>query len=115
MIAEINRKIDSEQPHASSAELKTRLCAFARETGFDSCRVAKCVPPPHADEFGKWLRQGAAGEMNYMERGEEKRRDPQKVLPGARSIVVLAFNYFKGKKISADTVAPIWPPGRTMC
>jgi epoxyqueuosine reductase len=30
-----------------------------------------------------------------MERGEEKRCDPQKVLAGARSIVVLALNYFQ--------------------
>jgi epoxyqueuosine reductase len=36
--------------------------------------------------------------MNYMERGEEKRCDPEKVLPGARSIIVLALNYFQGKE-----------------
>ncbi len=41
--------------------------------------------------------------MNYMERGEEKRCDPQKVLPGAKSIVVLALNYFQG---NAQTDAP---------
>jgi len=32
--------------------------------------------------------------MGYMQRGEEKRRDPKKILPGAKSIVVLAMNYF---------------------
>jgi epoxyqueuosine reductase len=37
--------------------------------------------------------------MNYMARGEEKRCDPQKVLPGARSIVVLALNYFQGEEV----------------
>jgi epoxyqueuosine reductase len=31
-----------------------------------------------------------------MERGEEKRCDPHMVLPGAKSIVVLAMNYFQG-------------------
>jgi epoxyqueuosine reductase len=34
--------------------------------------------------------------MNYMQRGEEKRCDPQKVLSGARSVIVLALNYFQG-------------------
>ena len=82
---------------AAGDEVKARLVAFAREIGFDSCRVAQCAPPRHADEFGNWLREGAAGEMKYMERAEEKRRDPQQVLPGARSIIVLALNYFQGQ------------------
>jgi len=80
----------------SKAELKEQLIAFARELGFDSCRVAACAPPTHANEFHNWLRDRAAGEMSYMERGEEKRRDPQKVLPGARSIIMLALNYWQG-------------------
>lgn len=77
-------------------ELKRQLVEFGREVGFDSCRVATCAPPPHANEFRDWLRDGAAGEMGYMSRGEEKRCDPEKILPGARSIVVLALNYFQG-------------------
>jgi len=80
----------------SPAELKTRLGSFAREIGFDSCRVAACVSTPHANEFRNWLGEGGHGEMSYMERGEEKRCDPQMVLPGARSIIVLAINYFQG-------------------
>src|SRR5215470_7740421 len=78
----------------SAAELKVRLVSFAREIGFDSCRVAACNAPEHASDFRDWLRDGAHGEMNYMQRGEEKRCDPEKVLPGAQSIVVLALNYF---------------------
>lgn len=77
-------------------ELKTRIVDLAREIGFDSCRVAACNPPAHADEFGDWLSEGAHGEMNYMARGEEKRRDPQKILSGAKSVIVLALNYFQG-------------------
>jgi epoxyqueuosine reductase len=80
----------------SAAELKARLISFAREIGFDSCRVAACKPPAHAMEFREWLRESAHGEMNYMQRGEEKRCDPQNVLAGAKSIVVFALNYFQG-------------------
>ncbi|HWN65509.1 MAG TPA: tRNA epoxyqueuosine(34) reductase QueG [Candidatus Binatus sp.] len=78
-------------------ELKKDLIAYARELGFDSCRIAACAAPGHASEFRTWLREGAAGEMSYMEHGEEKRCDPQKVLPGARSIVVVALNYWQGE------------------
>jgi epoxyqueuosine reductase len=82
----------------SQAELKAQLVSFAREIGFDSCRIASCGEPAHATKFREWLRDGAHGEMNYMERGEEKRCDPQKVLHGARSMVVLALNYFQGEQ-----------------
>ena len=87
----------------STTELKAQLISFARQIGFDSCRIAACDTPAHATEFRQWLREGAHGEMNYMQRGEEKRCDPQKVLPGAKSIVVLALNYFQGDaKFSAS-------------
>ncbi|PYK46519.1 MAG: tRNA epoxyqueuosine(34) reductase QueG [Verrucomicrobia bacterium] len=82
----------------SAAELKVRLISFAREIGFDSCRIAACKAPPHAMEFREWLGESAHGEMNYMQRGEEKRCDPQKVLAGAKSIVVFAQNYFQGNE-----------------
>ena len=80
----------------SAEELKRGLASFAQQIGFDLCRVARCSEPVHSTEFRAWLREGAHGEMHYMERGEEKRCDPQKVLPGARSMVVLALNYFQG-------------------
>ncbi len=80
------------------AELKAQLVSYAQQIGFDSCRIAVCRTPAHATEFRDWLREGEHGEMNYMKRGEEKRCDPLKVLPGARSIVVLALNYFQGEQ-----------------
>ena len=87
------------------AASKARLVDFAREIGFDSCRVASCSPPAHTEEFGNWLSQGAHGEMEYMARGEEKRRDPQRILPGARSIVILALNYFQGTEVRRSETA----------
>jgi epoxyqueuosine reductase len=74
--------------------VKSQLLELADKLGFDSCRIALCAPPVHVAEFDQWLQEGAAGEMNYMTRGAEKRRDPEKVLVGARSIIILAINYF---------------------
>jgi epoxyqueuosine reductase len=91
----------------SSDELKKELIERAQELGFDSCRIAACAAPPHVEEFRNWLQDGAAGEMTYMKRGEEKRSDPQKVLPGARSVLVLALNYWQGGRIAANTAASI--------
>ena len=93
----------------SATRLKELLVSFASEIGFDSCRITACNAPAHAHEFREWLRDGAHGEMIYMARGEEKRCEPETVLPGARSIIVLALNYFQGKKphrpVAAGTIA----------
>lgn len=80
----------------SAVELKQKVLDRARALGFDSCRIARMRRPRHEDQFRSWLREGAAGEMDWMARTEEKRCDPQQVLPGARSIIVLAFNYWQG-------------------
>jgi len=82
----------------SRVGLKARLISYAQQIGFDSCRIAACAAPTYGTEFRAWLREGAHGEMNYMQRGDEKRCDPQKVLSGAKSIVVLALNYFQGEE-----------------
>jgi epoxyqueuosine reductase len=79
----------------SAFDPKIRILDLAHQVGFDSCRVAACEPPAHANEFKSWLEKGAHGEMQYLSRGQEKRSDPQNILPGAKSIIVLALNYFQ--------------------
>lgn len=76
--------------------LKAALAEFARSLGFALVRVAGAVAPPHAEAFRQWLAAGHAGEMAWMERNADRRTDPQLVLPGAKSIVVLAMNYHQG-------------------
>jgi epoxyqueuosine reductase len=78
------------------AEIKAALIERARALGFDACRVAPCAEPPHAPEFSQWLEAGHAGEMTWLERNKERRMDPQQVLPGARSVIVLGMNYWQG-------------------
>ncbi|MEY2572626.1 MAG: epoxyqueuosine reductase, partial [Verrucomicrobiota bacterium] len=81
---------------AVSSNPRDKLVARATELGFDSCRIAKATAPRHAAEFRAWLEQGAAGEMQWMERAAEKRCDLQRALPGARSVVAVALNYWQG-------------------
>ena len=81
----------------SPTEIKAGLRRFAAEIGFDDCRVARADEPRHAGEFREWLEAGSAADMDWIARGAEKRCDPQKVLPGARSVVALAMNYWQGE------------------
>ena len=71
------------------------------------CRVARCGAPPHAASFSQWLDAGMAGGMTpWLERGEQKRADPQLVLPGARSVVILALDYWQGPRPTPPSTAP---------
>jgi len=67
----------------------------ALELGFDACRFTSADPPDSAPRLQEWLGQGAHGEMAYLARTSHKRVDPDRVLPGARSILVLAASYHR--------------------
>jgi epoxyqueuosine reductase len=89
---------DSVRNDVTAADIRSAVVTLAAKLGFDSCRIARCEQPRHTAEFTKWLRNGAAGEMHWIERSEEKRRDPQMVLAGARSVIVFALNYWQGEQ-----------------
>ena len=68
-----------------------------------SCGISKSGFLSHeADRFESWLKNNYHGKMSYMERNFDKRLDPTKLVPGAKSIISLTFNYFPPKKIFDD-------------
>src|ERR1039458_3679205 len=73
--------------------MKEKIRQRARELGFDDCRFTTAAAPSSADKFHDWLAEKRHGEMVWLERTASRRTDPQKVLPGARSIIMLAANY----------------------
>jgi epoxyqueuosine reductase len=69
--------------------------AKAHELGFLACGVARAgFLAEEAPRLEQWLRQGKQGTMAYMERHFDLRLDPTKLVPGARSVISLAYNYF---------------------
>jgi epoxyqueuosine reductase len=82
--------------NGSNESLRENVVNLAHKLGFDLCRFARADAAEHESEFRDWIRSGAAGEMNYLPRSEERRCDPKLVLPGAKSVIVLALNYFQG-------------------
>jgi len=61
--------------------------------GFDLVGIASAGPPAGFALFERWLAEGRHGEMSYLARNVERRADPQRLLPGAKSVVVVACNY----------------------
>ena len=70
--------------------------ARARELGFDLCGIAPATGMAELARIHDWIGRGHAGEMRYLERSAEMRADLTRFLPGARSVIVTATNYFTG-------------------
>jgi epoxyqueuosine reductase len=73
--------------------MKTAIQQRALELGFDDCRFTAAAAPASAGHFQKWIAEKQFGEMSWLERNSAKRLDPQKVLPGAKSVICLAASY----------------------
>lgn len=84
----------------SPERLSERIRARALEMGFDTVGIAPAGPSTHADAYRRWTEAGYAGEMEYLTRPDAalKRADPARVVPGARSAVVVTRNYFPGEE-----------------
>ena len=73
--------------------LEQRIKAQAHGLGFDLVGITTTGPAATAGTFEQWLRDGHAGEMHYLGRGAEKRRDTRRPIDGARSAVVVGLDY----------------------
>lgn len=82
------------EKHEKLAVLKS----FAESLGFDGFGVAGPQPGLAGQRFGEWLDADYAGEMAYMKRGEAKRKNPDLVLEGVKSILCFRTNYFTMEK-----------------
>jgi epoxyqueuosine reductase len=84
-----------------SATIKQR----ALELGLDACGITSADPARYAAFFQQWSADGKAGEMQWLARDPERRSDPGKVLPGARSIIVAGLNYWQAQPAGRGRIA----------
>lgn len=72
-----------------------KIKARGRELGFSAVGIVPAATlEREARLLENWLRAGMHGEMAYMERNFDLRIDPEKLLPGTKSIVSVIANYF---------------------
>ena len=78
----------------------------AQRLGFSHCGFSKAdFLEDEAPRLERWLNEKKHGEMAYMANHFDLRTDPSKLVPGAKSVISLSFNYFTEKK-QTDTSAP---------
>jgi epoxyqueuosine reductase len=74
-------------------DLTDDLKQRALEEGFDLVGVAASGRARSAQSLERWLTLDMHGEMAYMARTRAIRTDPEKLLPGCRSVVAVAMSY----------------------
>jgi len=75
----------------------------AEALGFSLCGVAPLKRFPEHAAIDEWLRRGYGGAMKYL--ADPKRREPERVMQGARSVIVCALNYNTEHRYSNEAAA----------
>ena len=74
---------------------------LAKQLGFMYCGISKAEQlQQEARHLEEWLNRGMHGKMQYMENHFDMRIDPRILVPGAKSVVSLLFNYHNPDKQS---------------
>lgn len=72
----------------------TLIKKLAIELGFSFCGISKAeFLKDEADHLETWLKRGYQGKMSYLENHFDKRLDPTLLVPGAKSVISLIYNY----------------------
>jgi epoxyqueuosine reductase len=74
--------------------LEEAIRARARELGFLACGITHPGPSVYSEHLDEWLARGYAGTMRYLHRQAARRKEPQRIAPEARAVVVVLDNYY---------------------
>lgn len=92
----MHREYFQSQVHSSAAmDRSTLVKQLSARHGFFFCGISKAEKLENeARQLEQWLNQNLHGKMAYMSNYFDLRTDPRLLVPGARSVISLAFNYF---------------------
>ncbi len=86
--------------------LTRRISERALAEGFQKVGIVRAEAlAEESARLADWLSLGLHGEMGWMARDTHRRTDPREILPGARSVVSVALNYFTPHEHARDPEA----------
>jgi len=77
----------------STLSVSGLIKAQAYGLGFDLVGITSLAPAESARAFEEWISQGYAGDMDYLARGAEKRRDSRLPFAGTTHAIVVGLDY----------------------
>jgi epoxyqueuosine reductase len=88
--------------HPAPERLTKEILELAARHDFDLAAVAPVERLPAALRLEEWIGRGMHGSMEWMARNVERRADPSRLLPGARSVLIVAMSYWTGDEAAHD-------------
>jgi epoxyqueuosine reductase len=74
---------------------------IASDLGFSFCGISRAeFLEEEAPRLADWLKNGYSGRMTYLENHFDKRLDPTLLVPGAKSVISLLYNYYPEKDLA---------------
>jgi len=108
-------QVPTRSPASSpvASNLKATLKAEAMRLGFVLAGVAPAVTPPHLETYHRWLDADQQAGMTYLNSPRHRlgRAHPENILPGCRSLFVVALPYPNPARYTPPPVAS-GPRGR---
>jgi len=87
----------------SNSEIKELLREEVKRLGFEAFGVAAVEAPLRREYFERWIAEGQHGNMTWMERNNDRRLAPERLLaapegePLARSLIFVGMNYYQAE------------------
>lgn len=77
----------------------------AQRLGFSACGFAKAEPVNEeaTQALDQWTEKGYHANMLYMERNRHLRLDPTQLVPGCRTLIVVALNYYPQRLLPKES------------
>jgi len=72
-----------------------QLRSQAESLGFHALGVSSVPTKLRRDYYKKWIEEGQHGTMQWLVRNNDRRLHPEELVPEARSIIVVAMNYYQ--------------------
>lgn len=90
----VNHQTLSAEKHAATIK------RIAKQLGFAFCGISKAAfLEEEAPRLEQWIATAKHGEMAYMANHFDKRLDPRLLVPGAKSVVSLLYNYYPTQRL----------------
>jgi epoxyqueuosine reductase len=87
------------------------LRQLCHQVGFDLVGFARAEPIP-PDDLYEWLESGCAADMDWMGTRAAERLDVSRLLPGAKTVVAFAINYYREDPQVEDSPIARYARGR---